>query len=692
MLFPLLVVLCLVLPQQVNHLAAAAASPGHVYKAPAGVANTTPTTTPYQRAYRPVKSAELVRPERLPLQTLGRYIVDRQHVRVKWSCVNWAGAYSTTYVAGGLQKQPLRTLASRVSELGFNCVRLSYSTEAYVKNPLVDEEYISANEDMLGLRFQDIFDRVVEALTDEGIMVIINNHISTAGWCCNPTQDDGYWYTPDYNETLWIESLTGLARRYRPNPLVVAYDLRNEPHDNPQGDVTWGDGSLKTDWAAAAQRAGNQVLAVNPDALIVVSALCFCIDLRGEMHHQVELMYPNRIVYEVHNYSFSQVATLLVSMFGVSWVHMEHVMEAVALLFLIILIFLNRFWIRLGKPLPPPGIFRATSGLWISVFCMIAAVVFRIMSAEQSLAGCNMYGREAFNPLAMLCIGLGAFFGLFSTWGYCSYLKGAEEAEERLIRARSGSNVNRAPRSDSAASSESQRELLTMIEQQTRGSASSSGRFHSLAPVALIMDEDIVRPTRRIKKGWSSVKAGVGMVPLKDLESDCYEFDRGLCCGLQCGFVSFVLMIIFMVGAIMASLCDSYSYLRWVYDWKFGFALQEGYPYTAPVWLGEFGSDVRGRYWGHLLHYMSVRDIDFAYWAFDGLKLTTGMFNMQGKWIQYDKPRWMEETYGLLNSDYHTIRHTWKLLDLQQIMSSPSTWTADDYPCDRQVVGNACGG
>merc|ERR1712048_386939 len=134
------------------------------------------------------------------------------------------------------------------------------------------------NPQLQGMRFRDIFDRVVEALTDEGLMVIINNHLSNSGWCCNPTQVDGFWYVPGFNESVWISSLTGLTRRYRNNPLVVAIDLRNELHDNPQGQVTWGDGNLESDWAAAAQRAGNAVLDENKDVLIVISAMCFCLD------------------------------------------------------------------------------------------------------------------------------------------------------------------------------------------------------------------------------------------------------------------------------------------------------------------------------------------------------------------------------------------------------------------------------
>eukprot|EP00929_Paragymnodinium_shiwhaense_P047395 TRINITY_DN24044_c0_g1_i8.p1 TRINITY_DN24044_c0_g1~~TRINITY_DN24044_c0_g1_i8.p1 ORF type:complete len:331 (-),score=53.93 TRINITY_DN24044_c0_g1_i8:95-1087(-) len=269
--------------------------------------------------YRPKRSAELVQLNKLPLHTSGRYIVDIDGVRVKWACVNWAGAYSTKHVVGGLKQQPLANLSRLISELGFNCVRLPYSTQGFVENPAVAEEDLTANPQLKGLKFQDIFDKVVEALTGQGLMVIINNHLSVSGWCCDTSQDEGYWYVPKYDESKWIASLAGMADRYRANPLVVAFDIRNELHDNPQGVVTWGDGNPKTDWAAAAERAGNAILAKTPEKLIVVSAICFGLDLRPLMNYQVKLDLPNRVVYEVHNYIYSQMATELSSRMGISW-------------------------------------------------------------------------------------------------------------------------------------------------------------------------------------------------------------------------------------------------------------------------------------------------------------------------------------------------------------------------------------
>ena len=39
----------------------------------------------------------------------------------------------------------------------------------------------------------DLLDAVVEALTKAEVITILNNHISTAQWCC--PSEDGLWYT-----------------------------------------------------------------------------------------------------------------------------------------------------------------------------------------------------------------------------------------------------------------------------------------------------------------------------------------------------------------------------------------------------------------------------------------------------------------------------------------------------------------
>merc|ERR1712083_188136 len=46
-------------------------------------------------------------------------------------------------------------------------------------------------------------------------------------------------------------------------------------------------------------------------------------------------------------------------------------------------------------------------------------------------------------------------------------------------------------------------------------------------------------------------------------------------------------------------------------DTNFGFLLQEGQPYTGPVFIGEFGSDTDSEYFQQGISYFASREIDW---------------------------------------------------------------------------------
>jgi endoglucanase len=97
-----------------------------------------------------------------------------------------------------------------------------------------------------------------------------------------------------------------LAGRYRSEPAVIGADLHNEPH----GQATWGDGNPRTDWRLAAQRAGNAILEVNPDWLIIVEGVerygndsyWWGGNLQGARDHPIALSRQDRLVYSAHDY------------------------------------------------------------------------------------------------------------------------------------------------------------------------------------------------------------------------------------------------------------------------------------------------------------------------------------------------------------------------------------------------------
>lgn len=214
------------------------------------------------------------------------------------------------HVVNGLDAQPVDEIAQSIAKMGFNCVRLVFSLELYFHNPVItNSTVLAANPQLVGRTGMEIFDVVVEALTRSGLMVVLNNHVSKAMWCCSTTDGEGLWHTDEYPESMFQSAWTSLAHRYAGNAWVVGADLRNELREANGVRPTWGSGDpMLTDWAAAATRVGNAVLAVNPNWLIIVEGLDFATNLRDVARHPLQLSIPNRLVYSAHDYSWSQVS------------------------------------------------------------------------------------------------------------------------------------------------------------------------------------------------------------------------------------------------------------------------------------------------------------------------------------------------------------------------------------------------
>ena len=106
-------------------------------------------------------------------------------------------------------------------------------------------------------------DKIIGYAGSIGLKVILDRHRPDAG------SQSALWYTSRYDEARWISDWEMLARRYAGNTTVIGADLHNEPHD----EATWGDGNRATDWRLAAERAGNAILAVNPEWLIIVEGI-----------------------------------------------------------------------------------------------------------------------------------------------------------------------------------------------------------------------------------------------------------------------------------------------------------------------------------------------------------------------------------------------------------------------------------
>lgn len=234
----------------------------------------------------------------VPLHTQGPFIVDSNGYRVRLNAANWYGAEGQDFVVIGLESQPLSTIVSEIKSRGFNAVRLPWSNQMYESNPVVGDYALTANPNLEGENAMTIFDTVVNALTSAGLMVILDNHVSTAMWCCGNDVNQ-LWYNASYPLSSWTSDWEGMAQRYASNPMVIGVDLRNEPRIS----AVWGGGG-NDDWHAAATTMGNNILTINSNLLIFVEGINYAGNLSGVSSLPITLNTSNRLVYEVHDYGF----------------------------------------------------------------------------------------------------------------------------------------------------------------------------------------------------------------------------------------------------------------------------------------------------------------------------------------------------------------------------------------------------
>lgn len=234
-----------------------------------------------------------------PLHTEGHRIVDARGRAVRLTSVNWYGFDEKEYVAGGLDHAPLATIVEQIRKIGVNSVRLPWANETLERDPAVPEYAVAANPQLKGKHAMEVMDAVIAALARAHVMVILDNHVSRADWCCSETDGNGLWYSSEYPERSWLADWQTIVRRYRSNKWVVGADLRNELRNG----AAWGGADPKLDWHAAAERGGNAVLDANSRLLIMVESPEYSTNFIGFDKLPVRLNVAERLVYSPHAYS-----------------------------------------------------------------------------------------------------------------------------------------------------------------------------------------------------------------------------------------------------------------------------------------------------------------------------------------------------------------------------------------------------
>jgi len=236
------------------------------------------------------------------LSTDGNRIVDGNGDAVTLAGVNWFGMETERFRPDGLHLRNWQDMMEQMVELGFNTIRLPFSNAALDVGRMPSDIDYALNPDLAGLTSLQILDKIVDYADTLGLRILLDNHRSTAG---DGPEANGLWYTADYSEQRWLSDWTMLAGRYADAPAVIGADLRNEPHA-----ASWGGGGAD-DWAAAAERAGNAILATGSEWLIVVEGVQAYEDdyywwggnLQGVADRPVQLARSDKLVYSPHAYS-----------------------------------------------------------------------------------------------------------------------------------------------------------------------------------------------------------------------------------------------------------------------------------------------------------------------------------------------------------------------------------------------------
>jgi endoglucanase len=244
--------------------------------------------------------------------TVGSQLVDSTGAPVRMTGINWFGAETANYTFHGLWTRNYQDMINQIAGLGYNTLRVPFSDQFFDPGSTPNSIDQTKNPDLIGLSGLQILDKVINYAGSKGMRVILDRHRPDSG------AQSPLWYTAQYSEARWISDWTMLAQHYRGNTTVIGADLHNEPHSiQGGGGACWGCGDPKFDWRLAAEKAGNAVLAANPDWLIIVEGID-CVsgtgdpqcgwwggNLSGAAQFPVRLSVPNKLVYSAHEYAIS---------------------------------------------------------------------------------------------------------------------------------------------------------------------------------------------------------------------------------------------------------------------------------------------------------------------------------------------------------------------------------------------------
>lgn len=264
------------------------------------------------------------------LSVKGNKIVDSSGKEVWLTGCNWFGYNTGTNTFDGLWTCDLNTSIAEIANHGFNLLRVPISSElikSWSNGSYPTANFNQAtNSYLVGMNSLEIFDYVIGQCRANGLKIMIDIH-------CAETDSMGHmkalWTGGSITEKDYLDTLAWMAKRYKNDDTIIAFDLENEPHGKPNESprAKWDSSTDSDNWKYIAEKAAKAVLKENPNVLVMVEGIeiypkdiksngdfsstnsgdyyfnWWGGNLRGVKDNPIDLgKYQNKLVYSPHDY------------------------------------------------------------------------------------------------------------------------------------------------------------------------------------------------------------------------------------------------------------------------------------------------------------------------------------------------------------------------------------------------------
>ena len=120
----------------------------------------------------------------------GAQLVDETGAPVRLTGVNWFGLETPTYAPHGLDQRSMTALLDQVKALGFNVLRVPFSSQLFDAGSTPNAIDLALNPELAGKTGPEILDRLITAAGERGLRVILDRHRPDSG------AQSALWYTP----------------------------------------------------------------------------------------------------------------------------------------------------------------------------------------------------------------------------------------------------------------------------------------------------------------------------------------------------------------------------------------------------------------------------------------------------------------------------------------------------------------